>query len=430
MLVGKPRRLGAVRLLLLAEPGLHLAAQAVGLGPRTRLFLNRALLDSVDLVVRLAQLDVRVVEARLQPLLALGRLLAVLPELGHLLVGGDQVPLEPDGALLEIAASPVELADLVLVIEHLPLFGVERVAQVEDVLLFLVDDLAQPQELALLGEGGRLREPLPRLLDLLAQRLALVLQRMDPRFQLGVARLGLARAPVVARRHAEGLGDDAAAGLGRDVLEGDLVGSRRHVVLVGGRVFSAEVSSASGPAAPAQRLSGAVDIGIEARCFGNGLRAASGLRDRGRPVDLAGRLFPGQIRRQIVIGPEVPQIDHVAASASAILGRTRLQRREGGLGLRIELLPFERGVGDAVVRQDLLLGGVARVGALRHDAVVVGVDGQRLLLRVRSRRRQALLTTSMSSSSAITMSESASSSCTSSSSAAGAERSSCRGHRP
>ena len=36
--------------------------------------------------------------------------------------------------------------------------------------------LAQAQELPLLGEGGRLREPLARLLDLLAQRLALVLQ--------------------------------------------------------------------------------------------------------------------------------------------------------------------------------------------------------------------------------------------------------------
>ena len=196
MLVGQARRLGPVRLLLLAEPGLHLAAQPVGLRARTRLVLNRALLDGVDLVVRLAQLDVRVVEARLQPLLALGRLLAVLSQLGDLLVGGDQVPLEPDRALLEIAPRPVELADLVLVVEHLPLFGVERVAQIEDVLLFLVDDLAQAEELALLGEGGRLREPLARLLDLLAQRLALVLQRVNPRLQLGVARLGLAqRAP-------------------------------------------------------------------------------------------------------------------------------------------------------------------------------------------------------------------------------------------
>ena len=163
-----------------------------------RLLLNGALLDGVDLVVRLAQLVVRVVEARLQPLLALGRLLAVWPSSATFSLAATRFRSNPMRALFEIAARPVELPDLVLVVEDLALFGVERVAQIEDVLLFLVDDLAQPQELALLGEGGRLREPLARLLDLLAQRLPLVLQRMDARLQLGVARLGLARAPVVA----------------------------------------------------------------------------------------------------------------------------------------------------------------------------------------------------------------------------------------
>ena len=101
---GRARRragdLVPVRLVLLAKPRLHLAAQAVRLGARPRLVLRRALLDGVDLVVRLAQLDVRVVEPRLQHLLALGRLLAVLAQLGDLLVGGHQVPLEPDRALL------------------------------------------------------------------------------------------------------------------------------------------------------------------------------------------------------------------------------------------------------------------------------------------------------------------------------------------
>src|SRR6185312_12409105 len=122
-------------------------------------------------------------------------------------------PLEPDGALFQIATRSIELADLVLVVEDLALLGIERVAQIEDVLLFLVDDLAQPEELALLREGRRLREPLARLFDLLAQRLALVLQRVNPRLQLRVPRLGLAHPPIVGNRGGEALGDDPPARL-------------------------------------------------------------------------------------------------------------------------------------------------------------------------------------------------------------------------
>jgi hypothetical protein len=81
------------------------------------------------------------------------------------------------------------------VVQDLSLLGVQAVAQVEDVLLFLVDDLAQRQELALLGEGGRLVEPLARLLQLLAQGLPLLLQRLDARLQLRRSRLEETGAP-------------------------------------------------------------------------------------------------------------------------------------------------------------------------------------------------------------------------------------------
>ena len=68
----------------------------------------------------------------------------------------------------------------------------------------------------------------------------------------------------------------------------------------------------------AQRLAGPVDVGIEAGRFGNGLRAGGRRRRRGSPcLGLARRLLPGQVRRQIVVGPEVPQIDHVAARRHA-----------------------------------------------------------------------------------------------------------------
>ena len=262
----------------------------------------------------------------------------------------------PMRALLEIAPRPIELADLVLVVEHLPLFGVERVAQVEDVLLFLVDDLAQPQELALLGEGGRLREPLARLLDLLAQRLPLVLQRVNPRLQLGVARLGLARRARRRRAGGPKLSEMtrplASVETSSKAISSGAGGT--SCSFVGACVPAPRPAARRRPAAPgpASRRSGRRRDRDPSRSGTASALPGPG-RPRAGPVDLARRLLPGQVRRQIVVGPEVPQIDHVAARRR-ILGRARLQRREGRLGLRIELLALERGVGDAVVRQDLL----------------------------------------------------------------------------
>ena len=64
----------------------------------------------------------------------------------------------------------------------------------------------------------------------------------------------------------------------------------------------------------AQRLAGPVDVGIESGRLGNGLRRwGPAPPSRLRLLGLARRLLPGQVRRQIVVGPEVPQIDHVAA---------------------------------------------------------------------------------------------------------------------
>ena len=223
VLVLEPRHLLAVRLLGLAQPGLQIRARPLGLGLRARVLLRHALADGLDLVARLADLPVRVVEPRLQPLLALGRLVALAEQLGDLLVGGHHAALEAQRLLLEIAARPIQLADLVLVVEDLPLLGVQLLAQVEDVLFLLVDDLAQRQELALLREGRRLVESLARLLQLLAQRLALVLQRGDARLELHVARLRLAQRAVVDH----GRGRRGLVQRLLDVL--DLVGRRRHV---------------------------------------------------------------------------------------------------------------------------------------------------------------------------------------------------------
>ena len=248
VLVVQLGQLGAVSLLRPRPAAPPLGAQALVLAARPRLLLRHALLEGVDLLARLAQLLVRVVEPRLEPLLALGRLLAILRQLGHPLVGGDQVALEPQRALLQIAPRAIELPDLVLVVEDLALLRVQRVAKIENVLLFLVDDLAQPQELALLRERGGLREPLPRLLDLLAQCLPLVLERLDPRLQLGVARLGLslpARVVDEPLREHRGAAASVATSLELDLLRG--AAARRLVARPDRRGHRGRADQRSGP---------------------------------------------------------------------------------------------------------------------------------------------------------------------------------------
>src|ERR1700690_3393775 len=137
---------GAGHLLVVVLPGLEelsleLDPGPLHLGPPALDLLADPLAEGLDLVLSLAELLVRVVEPGLQPALALDRLVLVLEELGGLLVGDEEGPLEAQHPLLEIAPRPLVLPDLVLVVEDLPLLGVERGAQIEDVLLLLVDDL-------------------------------------------------------------------------------------------------------------------------------------------------------------------------------------------------------------------------------------------------------------------------------------------------
>ena len=154
-------------------------ARPLHLGPTTFNLLANALAQPVNLVLTFAQLLVRVVETRLESLLALDGLLVVLSQLRRLLVGGDQIRLNPSVASSRSRRARSCSADLVLVVQDLPIFGVQRIPQIEDVLLFLVDDLPQAQQVALLGESAlvcRLRHPLALFVQLLAQRLALRLQ--------------------------------------------------------------------------------------------------------------------------------------------------------------------------------------------------------------------------------------------------------------
>ena len=395
-LLGALGELGALVLLELHDLALHLGAQAVDLGARPRLVLREALLEAVHLLVRLAQLLVRVVEPRLEALLALDGLLAVERQLRHLLVGGDEAPLEPERLLLEVAAPAVELAHLVAVVEDLALLRVHAVAKVEDVLLFLVDDLAQAEELALFGEGRRQREALARLVELAAHRLALALERVDARLELRVLRLELARADVITRD------GDAERGLHRRLprvrhLDAHVLGLRDVDVLdahgvdgrvgVGAHALGTDGGTEIGP----QRLARAVGVGIgDDRRVGLAihLRLAVGTeRVRRQRLLLAdGRrhrrlILPPDRRRQVVVVPEVAQVDHVAA-ARRPLGRTGLERRERRLRLGIELLALERrgrlGIGrrgDALA-VSVLVGHGRRGGPAhaRERAVLVGLD--------------------------------------------------------
>ena len=325
--------LGAMRLLGLAQACLELGARPLHLALGARVLLRHALADRLDLVARLVDLAVRVVEPRLQALLALGRLVALAQQLGDLLRRRHHAALEAERLLLEIAARSIELADLVLVIEDLPLLGVQILAQVEDVLFLLVDDLAQREELALLGERRRLVEALARLLELLAQRLALVLQRADARLELHVARLGLAQRAVVDDHHRRGRRGFVQRLV--DVL--DVLGRRRHVQHVV-----------------------AVGRGRDHRQLGRGDRVVVFLvgrldavvGQRARPKHLViggrrhrlGRRLPPEGRRQVLVTPQRPQVDHVAAVGGLghpLVG-AGLERGEGGLGLRVEGLTLER----------------------------------------------------------------------------------------
>src|SRR3569623_1108932 len=241
-LVGGGGQAGAVRLLHVGDLRLQLGADLLALGARPLRLLQAALAHRLDLVLPLAQLLVRVVQAGLQPLLALDRLLLVLGQLLDLLVRRHQALLEPQRALFQIAARPLVLANLVLVVQDQPLLRVQAVAKVQDVLLLAVDDLPQVQQVALLRErplAGHLGGVLALLVQLLAQRLALGLQRGDAALQLagagvGGALLGLDRVLVGLQ-----LGDLrlqlanallARGGVGAVTLVvQDLLGQRRHL---------------------------------------------------------------------------------------------------------------------------------------------------------------------------------------------------------
>ena len=353
--------LGAVGLLRLGQPRLAVGAQTLVLAARAGVLLRHALLEPVDLLAGLAQLHVRVVEAHLEGLLPLGRLLAVLGQLRRPLVGRHQVAFEPQRRLFQIPPRTIELPELVLVVQDLPILRVERVAQIEDVFLFLVDDLAQPQELPLLGERRGLREALARLLDLLAQRLPLVLQRVDARLQLRVARLGLLEAPLVHEPFAD---HQRPARVGGGVAELDLLEGGRHFLLLadrrghrGGR--GRRVLDHLRP----QRLAGPVGVRIL----------------RFLPFPLVGSLLPTEVRRQVVVGPQVTQIDHVVALRRP-LAAPGLQGRERRLRLRIEFLAFERRCAGVA---HLVLGGVLD-DAVPHQLgpflVAVGVDDDVLVV--------------------------------------------------
>src|SRR4029077_10549891 len=103
VLVVEAGHLGAVPLLELRDPGLELGARPLRLHPPPDLLLHHALLEAIDLVVRLAQLHVSVVDAGFEGLLALPGLLPILRQLGDPLVGSHQVALEAERGLLEIA---------------------------------------------------------------------------------------------------------------------------------------------------------------------------------------------------------------------------------------------------------------------------------------------------------------------------------------
>ena len=196
LLEARPPRLLEVRQLVL-----EVEAQLLGLDPHALDLLGRPLPDRLDLVLALAQLLVRVVQPRLQALFPLDRLLLVLGQLLDLLVRRDQALLETERPLVEVAAGPLELADLVLVIEDQTLLGVEPVAQVEEVLLLAVDDLAQAEEVALLRERalvGGLNHALALLVELPTQGEPLGLERRDPSLQLAGARV---RGPLLVRDH-------------------------------------------------------------------------------------------------------------------------------------------------------------------------------------------------------------------------------------
>src|SRR5262249_33648069 len=144
----------------------------------------RLALQVLELLVGLAELRLRDVDAGLQALLALERLLLVLAQAGDGLVGGDQVALQAEDLFLAAGELALELADLVLAAEDDPLLGVDLVAEVEDLLLLAVDDLAQVQELALAREGRRRRGhrgSAPRLLEVAAEARHVGLELLDAR---------------------------------------------------------------------------------------------------------------------------------------------------------------------------------------------------------------------------------------------------------
>src|SRR4029079_590627 len=146
-------------------------------------------------------------------------------------------------------------------------------------------------------------------------------------------------------------------GLGRQIAE--LVGRRR------GLLRPEDLRT--------QRLARAIGVRIV------GHRDRRGLLGLGGSGRLVGRrLLPAEARRQIVVRPEVPQVDHVVALRRG-LGGVGLQRRERGLGLGIELLAFERAGGptglDLVLRR-VVLPFVSAVAAAVLAAVSATLSGQ------------------------------------------------------
>ena len=254
---------------------------------------------------------------------------------------------------------------MVAVVEDLALLRVHAVAKVEDVLLFLVDDLAQAQELALLREGRRLREPLTGLLELAAQRLTLALERVDARLELGRARLELAGAAVVPRdRNAQP--DPAVALPDRRDVDADVLGRRRDVDVLDAHGVDGGVGVRA-DALGAERLARAVEVGIaHDRRVLTGPERVVGQRAppcRRMPPRLAWSQFSADGRSSS--GPqEFREVDHLAARRGT-LRRARLELRERRLGLGIEPLALERRRRLGVTVRDALL------------ARVVGGDGER-----------------------------------------------------
>src|SRR5262249_38761556 len=149
----QPRLLLRVLVPQALHEGLVLALERLDLGGAQGLLLLQellaardvffvALLPGVDLLVGAHELALGVVEPGLEALLALDAALLVVLQRLDLLPGGDELALDLEEPLIEVAPRPLELARLVAGVEDLALLAVEGVAEIEDLLVLLVDDLA------------------------------------------------------------------------------------------------------------------------------------------------------------------------------------------------------------------------------------------------------------------------------------------------